>query len=305
MHSDQPGQTNDHTLRKKILQLVGGGSAIPNDPFSIVIKHGSLYLKDDPLSQATFGLWQRDAWHRPLNAFKPNVSTSLSPTAATLKLLSTETWTAPQALEPALKIYCFGGIIPPVDKLLREGWQLGLLARLEIDSVPHYRLAPTPNPAELTTPYSASLPWADLAFKPGFVKIDLRLIPLYDLDLLNTLAHLSVENGVLLASPSLVKLGHTTLTQRNSPLSHWLAEQIPAFGRTAETVNKKWGKIILHENLLVARVRDLSLRVQLERELGQTLLVLSDNFIAFPIDARPSVEKVLKKTGFVTKTIKP
>ena len=52
-------------------------------------------------------------------------------------------------------------------------------------------------------------------------------------------------------------------------------------------------------------MRDLSLRVQLERELKDRLIVLSEHFIAFPSEARTSVEKVLKKTGFVTKTIKP
>ncbi len=131
------------------------------------------------------------------------------------------------------------------------------------------------------------------------------MIPLHDLDLLNTLADLAVENGVLLASPSLIKLGRTIPAQRKAPLSLWLAENIPAFGEALETVDAKWGKTILHENLLVARVRDLSLRVQLERELKGNIVLLSDHYIAFPIESRPSVEKVLKKTGFVVKTVKP
>jgi hypothetical protein len=304
--SDQPGQVNDHTLRKKLLQLVGGGAAVPNDTFPIEIKNGSLYLKDLSFSLATFGLWQNDAWLRGLNAFRPNVSASLAPSEAALKLLSLETWINPKALEPALKIYSFGGSIPipPAEKILQQGWELGLLERLNINGIHHYRLAPAYTPAGINAPYPASLAWAEPSSKSGPIKVDLRLIPLHDLDRLNTLAHLSVENGVLYASPSLVKLGRAIPAQRNSPLSLWLAAQVPAFAKTLETVNAQWGKTILHENLLVARVRDLSLRVQLERELKDRVIVLSDQYIAFPQESRANVEKVLKKTGFVTKTIK-
>jgi hypothetical protein len=109
----------------------------------------------------------------------------------------------------------------------------------------------------------------------------------------------------LRAYPSLIKLGRSIPAQRNAPLSRWLAENVPAFGQALETVNAKWGKTLLHENLLFAQVRDLSLRVQLERELKENLVVLSDHYIAFPQESRPSVEKVLKKTGFVVKTVKP
>ena len=304
VHNDQPGQVNDHTVRRKLLELTGGSPAIPNDPLPIAIKHGSLYLKDYFFSLATFDLWQSHAWQRASNVFKPNVPASLSPTETTLKLLSAEAWTSPEALEPALKIYCFGGKIPPADKLLHQGWELGLLSRLEIDSVPHYRLAPATHPAGADSPYPASLAWADTTTRPGSIKIDLRLVLLHDLDLFNTLTHLAVEDGALFASPSLVKLGRSDPVQRRALLSVWLAEQVPAFGKTLETVEEKWGKTLLHENLLIARVRDLSLRVQLEREFEDKLVILSDHFIAFPREARSNVEKVLKKSGFVVKTIK-
>lgn len=305
IQNSDPGHENETTIRHKLLELVGGSPAIPNDPLPIHIKQGSIYLKDYPFSLATFSLWQTDTWQRALNAFKPNVPASLSPTEAALKLLDDKAWRIHKDLDGAILIYSFGGREISVKKLLRQGWELGLLSRLEINSVPHYRLAPAHLPAGLNAPYPPTLHWADTTSKPNSVKIDLRLIPLHDLDLLNTLTHLTVENGVLLASPSLVKLGRAIPAQRNAPLSRWLAENIPAFGKTLKTVEAQWGKTILHENLLIARVQDLSLRVQLERELKENLVVLSDHYIAFPRESRSSVEKVLKKTGFVVKTVKP
>ncbi|MCG2788109.1 MAG: hypothetical protein L6461_23730 [Anaerolineae bacterium] len=308
--NDSPGQQNDNTVRRKLLELVGGPPAIPNDPLPIHIKHGSIYLKDFPFSLATFGLWQDLAWQRALNVFKPNVSASLAPTQAVLNLLNDQTWRSHKDLGAAILIYSFGGRDISVEKLLRQGWELGLLSRLDIDRTPHYRLAqlvvePVKTPTCKNDPYLAPLNWADTTSNPGSVKVDLRLISLHNLDLLNTLAHLAVENGALLASPSLVKLGRAAPAQRRAPLSRWLAENVSAFGKTLATAESKWGKTILHENLLFAQVRDLSLRVQLERELKEKLVLLSDHFIAFPQESRSNVEKVLKKAGFVVKTVKP
>jgi hypothetical protein len=303
VESEHPGLENENTIRRKLLELVGGDPAIPNDPLPIRVQHGSLYLKDYPFSLATFGLWQTDAWQRALSAFKPSFPASLSPTEAALKLLDAKAWIHPKALEPALAIYSFGGKIPQTETLLKQGWELGLLSRLELDRGPHYHLAPAHFPAGLNAPYPPSLKWADIT--PDFIKIDLCLIPLHDLDLLNVLTHLTVKGDELRAYPSLIKLGRSIPAQRNAPLSRWLAENVPAFGQALETVNAKWGKTLLHENLLFAQVRDLSLRVQLERELKENLVVLSDHYIAFPQESRPSVEKVLKKTGFVVKTVKP
>jgi len=302
VENEHPGLENENTIRRKLLELVGGNPAVPNDPLPIYLKQGSLYLKDYPFSLATFGAWQLEAWQRALNTSKPNLSASLAPTLAALKLLDTQVWTNPKNLEPALAIYSFGSVAPPTEKLLKQGWELGLLSRLEIGGVPHYRLTPAHLLDGLNAPYPPTLEWA--ATTPDFITIDLRRIPLRDLDLLNALTHLTVKNNELRAYPSLIKLGRAIPAQRNAPLSRWLAENIPAFGEAIETVNAKWGRTLLHENLLVAQVRDLSLRVQLERELKENLIVLSDHYIAFPKESRYSVEKVLKKTGFVVKTVK-
>lgn len=304
IHSDDPGIANDTTLRRKLLELLDGSPATPNDPRHIRLNEGSITLGDEPFSLAAFENWQALAWWRkfPVAITKP---ASLSPTDAALKLLDTQNWIAPKSLDPALAIYTFGEKVPPAEKLLKAGWELGILSRLDIDHHPHYRLAPRHRLAASSVPYPDFLKWADTTTQPGSIKIDLRLIPIYDLSLLNALTHLEIHNGELYASPSPIKLGRTKPALRNSRLSLWLAENIPAFKTALETVNAKWGKTILHENLLYAKVRDLSLRVQLERELKENLIILNEKFIAFPKDAHSSVEKVLKKAGFVEKVIKP
>ena len=304
--SDERGETSDTAIRKKLLQLIGGEPAFPNDSVQLEIKDGTILLDGQPLSAARLQDWQARAWWLALNITNSSVPASLSPTRATLKLLdhlSPDEWTRPASLDPALKIYCFGGKNPPAEKILHQGWELGLFSRLKADSAFVYRLLP--KQTDSTAPQPDSVSGIESNPKADSVIIDLRLIPTHSLELLNALTHLTVKNNILQAAPSPIKLGRATPQQRNSPLSLWLAKSNPAFGKALDAVNKKWGKTILHENLLIARVRDLNLRVQLERELGQNAIILDKEFIAFPSEFRSSVEKILRKTGFVTKAVKP
>ncbi|MDR3573298.1 MAG: hypothetical protein P4L50_05530 [Anaerolineaceae bacterium] len=301
VQNSQTGQVNESLIRKKLFQLINPGPSISENSLAIMVKQGSLYLNDQIFSIVTLRDDQIRAWERNLKVFRPNVPGSLSPVEAVLKLLSSENWTNPKVIEPVLKIFCFGGNIPAADKFLRKGWELGLLSKLEIASIAHYRLVPAPTSNHI---YPPALDWADTVSIPDSVKIDLQRIPLYDLEQLNILALLVIENRAMIASPSLVKLGRSSSVQRSSGFSNWLAEHVPGFGAAMEMANARWGKTILHENLLFARVRDLSLRVQLERELKDKILVLGDHFIAFPLESRSNVEKILKKSGFVVKTVK-
>jgi len=301
----QSGHSEERLLRKKLLTLLGGEPPSPRDPHPFEIVEGSLYLNGKPFTLAALREWQISAWEIASASFTPAVPGSLSPVQAALKLLSPKRWTAAKDIEPALKIFCFGGKIPPADKLLHKGWELGLLSRQVIAGSVHYSLAAALQPAPEDQAYPAVLEWADTNTKPDAVKIDLRLAPLPDLAQLNLLARLQLDNGNLFAAPSLAKLGRAAPTQRAGGLSLWLAQHCPAFEKALETVSARWGKTLVHEDLLIARVRNLSLRVQLERELKGDIVVLNEHFIAFPLEARASVEKVLKKSGFVIKTVKP
>jgi hypothetical protein len=307
--SDERGETSDTTIRKKLLQLIGGEPAFPNDREKLEVKDGTILLDGQPLSAARLQNWQARAWWLSLNIANSSVPASLSPTRATLKLLdnlSPDEWARPASLDPALKIYCFGGKIVPAEKILHQGWELGLFSRLKAEgSAFVYHPAPKQDSTGSTVPQPDSVSGIESNPQADSVIIDLRLISPHSLELLNALTHLAVKNNILQATPSALKLGRATLQERNSPLSLWLAKNIPAFGKALDTVNEKWGKTILHENLLIARVRDLNLRVQLERELGQNAIILDKEFIAFPSEFRSNVEKILRKTGFVTKTVKP
>ena len=301
----RPGQTNETLSRHKLLEALSSKSPAAGQTLKVEVKQGNLKINDQPFSLNTLLTWQLSLWADSQKLTTSNLVGSLSPVIAAIKLLPSTDWMAPNTLVPALKVYCPGTKLPNIDNFLKDGHAFGLLSSLNIDQVAHYRLAMQAAIPSDNSDLPSSLDWAEANPKAVGVQIDLQRIPLRNLERLNQLAHLGVEKGALIASPDLAKLGRTSVEQRASPLARWLAAHHPGFASAFATVNERWGKTILHENLLVARVRDLSLRVQLERELKDRVVLLNEYFIAFPLEARGSVEKILKKTGFVVKTVKP
>ena len=71
--------------------------------------------------------------------------------------------------------------------------------------------------------------------------------------------------------------------------------------------NTQWGKLIVHDNLLVARVTDLSLRVKLQKAFETTdesqIIFLSGDYLVFPRAMRIEVEKIVRKAGHIVKTV--
>ena len=109
----------------------------------------------------------------------------------------------------------------------------------------------------------------------------------------------------MLITPNLVKLGRTADTVAALPLADWLQKNAPAFHQALETVRQRRGKTILHENLSVARVGDLSLKVALQKALGSRVVVLGEEFIAFPSGAVTEVKRLVAQMGHVVKEVNP
>ena len=62
----------------------------------------------------------------------------------------------------------------------------------------------------------------------------------------------------------------------------WLVEHTQPFAEAYVALSERRGKTILHENICVARVSDLTLKVVIEKALGSNLVSLKNDFIAFP-----------------------
>ncbi len=263
---------------------------------------GSLIFNGRQLRLTDISDWQQADWESSLKiGLTSGAEESLQPIDALNILLGSlggDRWVAPDQLKPAFKVLCFGIKSSGVSDICRKGWQKGCLARIVDGEITSYRL-----PVEMKLAPSKFEDFLSLNPNGDLLQIDSRKIPLDVLESLNQLAYLEWKSRQFTARLDPVKLGRATHEVRQSALGQWLAEQTADFGKIFEEVENRWGKTIVHHNLLIARVRDLSLRVQLERGLKNDLILLSDEFVAFPYSLRSQVERILQKEGFVVRTV--
>jgi len=151
---------------------------------------------------------------------------------------------------------------------------------------------------------TSSSPENYLKIKPdGTVTLDMMTIPYSALEIMASVSILDVHNTDLRATASLIKIGNATETFRKNNVYEWLKENSSGFRTAIELAKKRWGKQIIHENLMIARVKELSLRVQIERSFAdlKILVKLANDHIAFPCDQLPAIQKLVEKSGHVIK----
>lgn len=225
---------------------------------------------------------------------------NLPPDQAVLSILAgldAGRWCPVDALALPLEVFC--GIAVDAASVCDSGWRWGFLARQEVEGRMWYRAAPT---ALVEVPPDRYLTVSD-----DGVVIDLDVVPF---DALESLVRMSDQRALpggrpaLLLTPNLLKLGRAVDTVA-LPLADWLQKNAPAFQQALETVRKRHGKTILHENLSIARVSDLSLKVALQKALSGRIVSLGDEHIAFPTGAVAEVKRLVAQMGHVVKEMNP
>jgi hypothetical protein len=121
------------------------------------------------------------------------------------------------------------------------------------------------------------------------------------------IGNLNIEKGRVSVSPNIVRLGNLPEQMRRNDLMRWLEKNSSVFHRALEEVEKRWGKYIVHDNLMIAKIKDLSLKVSIQKLLSNPgeIVVLQGDYIAFPIDLLSAVENLAAKSGYVIKRINP
>jgi hypothetical protein len=324
--STAPGITRDRLWVEKVREGLGQAPVSTHTAqgrHQVSLEHGTLRMGKKPLQAHLLEVWQRDSWiyETPMEILSDEEEDevvvaavdddySLYPVDAVLDILGRlgpGQWVRAGKMAEPLKIFAYGVDKLQPDKLCQSGWKWGCLARLSEGGETYYRLAAHYADHRSDEPLNGWLEsQADASAAPGgaVLRVNLDKAPLPAFEQLNVLTHLSFEQGQLLARPDPVKLGRSSPALRQSALAAWLREQWPAFAAALALVEQRWGQVVVHQGLLVARVRDLSLRVQIERELKEQVVVLSTEFIAFPPGLRPDVERILKKSGFVVKEVR-
>ncbi|MBA1341817.1 MAG: hypothetical protein C5S40_06705 [ANME-2 cluster archaeon] len=305
---NKAGNFKKEVLRDKLLEIVGGEqrpSPLSNSKkrsFTLTIKDGNLSIGDKKFRVSRLLKWQRACWHESIEANTEMQSGDMTPIEVTpyaLSQLREHEWLPADSLAVILKIFTGNTGNQPCEQICEVGWEWGCLVKVVVDKKAYYRL-----PEDSLEDTTSSSPEHYLQIEPGgTVALDLITIPYTALEVLASVAILDVHNSNLRATASLVKIGNALMTVQKERVFEWLRENSSGFRNAIEMAKKRWGKQIIHEDLMVARVRDLSLKVQIEKSYAgsQSLVSLPGDYIAFPCDLLPAIQKLVEMSGHVIK----
>ena len=305
----KPGKLDETMVRNKLLEIMGKPPSLISlkpDSDQLYLDNGQLCMGGKLFKSSYIKKWQHTAWGNAIHTdtAKPAdankfYQTPIEAVLYALSLLAADEWLIPRELSPLLKIFCSPDIADP-DAICQAGHDCGCLLKLTEAGIDYYRL-----PDERSTGLSME-PGRYLPADSGqTVAINLQLIPLQSLEFLAQIATLKVDGQQLRVSPSLVKMGRAMPYLPNNPLVEWLQEQSPLFKEAVKSITQRWGKQIMHQDLLVAKIKDLSLKVLIRNSITDPdqLLFLSDDFVAFPANLAETIEKLVNKAGHVIKWV--
>lgn len=316
------GSVQTDGFREHLMQIMKATPAATrrNKQYELHLAQGSLMIDQQPFSVQAMEAWQRAGWeaevikqstpprrgwlgdqrvgyggYPTLNPIEKKSSWVLAVVYA-LSQLQVGEWVLPEMLTGFLKmVFNHRDDVSP-EKICEIGWKWGCLAGIEQGQQRYYRL-----PDRQT----ATLDPADyLTLQPdGVILIDLLKIPYESLELLEQVAVLKTAANHLRAIPSIAKIGEAPPTRIQQPLIDWLAQHSAAFQKALETAEKRWGKVLVHENVMVARVTDLSLRVKVQKAFEQQVVLIGEEWLVFPVSLTGEMEKMIKKAGHVIKWV--
>lgn len=227
--------------------------------------------------------------------------TPVDVTLYTISQLGEHEWLPADSLAVILKIFTGDDVNHPCEQICEAGWEWGCLVKVVVDKTAYYRL-----PDDSLEDAAAPTPGQYLQIAPdGTVVLDLVKIPYTVLEVLASVALLDIHNANLRATANIIKIGDALMTVRKEGVFEWLRENSSGFRTAIEIAEKRWGKQIIHEDLMVAQVKDLSLKVQIEKSCTSSQLAsLPDDYIAFPCGVLPAIQKIVGASGHVIKKVR-
>ena len=298
---DGDGEWRSDVAREKLRTLVGQGNAVETGGDKLEIVEGELRFGGQPFRAGRLLEWKIHRWlaetaptKRRSRAESPFFFPPAEAAIHILASLDDGLWGDVDALATPLEAFC--GFKPDSKSVCESGWRWGCLTRQKVDGNTWYRLAPPPPTADASPDqYLAALGDDSIA-------VDLDTASFESLETLVMISDQRAAPGgrpVLLLTPNLVKLGRVADTLVALPIADWLRKNSPTFRQAIEMVRRRRGKTIVHENLSVARVGDLALKVALKKALSNHIVSFGEDSIAFPQEAVPEVKRIVTKLGHV------
>lgn len=303
--TEQPSQPAT-PFRPHLLDLIKRKGSTYAD---ISLRGGYLLVNGQPFSREAWQAWQDRHWWQSVmqTLYGKANDIEVLPTGIGQKTdaftqlivyglaqLPEDHWVKPDAFALLLELQPYAEPLPPLANVFEMGWRYGRLEQTTLDGEVYYRLAQWPDWQQQPIDY--------LKAQQKGVILDLEKIPLGALSILNQVGDLFVERQQLWLKPNIPRLAQNRHHLQAHSLNEWLKANCAAFGEAFQRLDEQWGRLLVHEGLLVARVNDLSLRVALEKQFAnEPVLFFAEGWLAFPQRLQRAVESAVQRNGHVIK----
>ncbi len=302
------GEDKQAILRARLVKdIAGDHSQDQGKERLFTIENGELRIQDRVFSVSSLERWMLKNWETACQAsakkqkFNPYTLSHLQAADYAFSELKPDEWISADQLRPIFQLFCSKPQDLDPEQICRAGWESGCLAR----TVSNGRFCFRPAPLK-TDP--GQQPEPDDFLEPAGsngVKVDLGMIPFDELEWLGRISVFQVEHSRPVVHPDMVKLGRVFKKISRDRLFVWLKHNSPSFERAIGTVHKRWGKLIVHQGVLIARVQDVSLRVAIEKAFAESgqVVFLTEEYLAFPREYLVQISQVVSRSGHVVKTV--
>jgi len=299
------GQYHREVLRDKLGEILDApnesAAASKQEEGCWRLANGELLFGGQPFSAERLLAWRMGQFKAAIPYTARGQADALQPIPLLLYAVSRlrdNEWLAPADISTFWKIALPGAKAPEPQVVCEAGYQCACLERAEHEGATLYR-RPRQADAQAGAPPEAFL---DVR-QPEAAGVSVEQVPVEALEALCAVSSIEAAEGRLRAAPNFLKISHARAETLANPVVRWLRERHPGYRSVMETVEQRRGKFIVHENLLVARVSDLALKVMLEKKFGRPvqLVALAGEFVAFPTGLLPEIQSWMRKSGHVIK----
>lgn len=133
--------------------------------------------------------------------------------------------------------------------------------------------------------------------------LSINKVPYKSLEQLACLCSFSLENKKVYIKPDFSRLVKTYNTFKDTDLFNYLKVNSPLLRTKINEIEEKHGKVLLHKNLLIAKINNFKLKANLIKSYTNSskLLFLPNDYIVFTQEEQTNIERLVTKSGFAVK----
>ena len=302
-------ETSDVILRNKINKIYNGQPA--NIKSNLYIENGLLKFNSEIFKLAALDKWRKDSLEQYIikeyrNSEEYNGRNTFWKQIDIVKVLldafarlKNNQFVSSEGINSIFKIIYDDPHGINLEGILSKIAELGFLSKITLDNKNYYQ-------------YKDNLE-ADTIQAEDYLILDhdrftviLNKISYKALEQLSFSCSFTIEDKKIYITPDLSRLVQIYHTFKNTDLCKFLKKNSKLLNHKINEIEQKHGKVLLHSNLLIAKINDFKLQAALTKAYtnSSNVIFLPNDYIAFTKEERVNIESLVTKSGFAIKKLR-